>query len=128
MVFLMVNFFPIFLMVFPWVVHPVLFHGLLDMSTNNVLLGKIEGPVWYTIYHHLPVVKGVVPHPSIYQQTNGKMTSMMSTPPVNSSRSRLETTVRPGGQGTSAELAVAVLGFARQQGGLEDALPAEWMA
>jgi len=20
---------------------------------------KIEGPVWYTIYHHLPVVKGV---------------------------------------------------------------------
>jgi len=27
--------------------------------TNNVLLVKIEGPVWYTIYHHLPVVKGV---------------------------------------------------------------------
>jgi hypothetical protein len=26
---------------------------------NNVLLVKIEGPVWYTIYHHLPVVKGV---------------------------------------------------------------------
>ena len=23
---------------------------------NNVLLVKIEGPVWYTIYHHLPVV------------------------------------------------------------------------
>ena len=27
--------------------------------TNNVLLVKIEGPVWYTIYHHLPVVEGV---------------------------------------------------------------------
>jgi hypothetical protein len=26
---------------------------------NNVLLVKIEGPGWYTIYHHLPVVKGV---------------------------------------------------------------------
>jgi len=26
---------------------------------NNVLLIKIEGPVWCTIYHHLPVVKGV---------------------------------------------------------------------
>ena len=22
-------------------------------------IGYIEGPVWYTIYHHLPVVKGV---------------------------------------------------------------------
>jgi len=27
-------------------------------NPNNVLLVKIEGPVWYTIYH-LPVVKGV---------------------------------------------------------------------
>ena len=26
---------------------------------KNVLLVKIEGPVWYTIYHPLPVVKGV---------------------------------------------------------------------
>ena len=26
---------------------------------NNVLLVKIEGSVWYTIYHQLPVVKGV---------------------------------------------------------------------
>ena len=24
--------------------------------SNNVLLGRIEGPVWYTIYHQLPVV------------------------------------------------------------------------
>ena len=23
-----------------------------DGFTNNVLLVKIEGPVWYTIYHH----------------------------------------------------------------------------
>ena len=27
--------------------------------SNNVLLVKIEGPLWYTIYHHFPVVKGV---------------------------------------------------------------------
>ena len=26
---------------------------------NNVLLVKIKGPVWYTIYHRLPVVKGI---------------------------------------------------------------------
>ena len=31
---------------------------------NNVLLVQIEGPLWYTIYHHLPVVKGV--HKSFY--------------------------------------------------------------
>ena len=43
---------------------------------NIVLLGKIDGPVWYTIYHHLPVVKGVVSTPSINQATNGKRTSM----------------------------------------------------
>ena len=29
------------------------------IQSNNVLLVKIDGPVWYTIYHHLPVVKGV---------------------------------------------------------------------
>ena len=29
------------------------------MKTNNVLLVIIEGLVRYTIYHHLPVVKGV---------------------------------------------------------------------
>ena len=28
-------------------------------SINHVLLVEIEGPVWYTIYHHLPLVKGV---------------------------------------------------------------------
>jgi hypothetical protein len=43
--------------------------------SNNVLLVKIEGPVWYTIYHHLPVVKGVVSNPSINQPTNGKRIS-----------------------------------------------------
>jgi len=26
---------------------------------NNVLSVNIEGPVWYAIYHHLPVVRGV---------------------------------------------------------------------
>ena len=29
------------------------------LSTNHVLMVKIEGLVWYTIYHHLPVVQGV---------------------------------------------------------------------
>jgi len=29
------------------------------VASNNVPLVKIEGPVWYTIYHHLPVVKGL---------------------------------------------------------------------
>ena len=38
-----------------------------------VLLGKIEGPVWHTIYHHLPVVKGVVSNPSMNQPTNGNL-------------------------------------------------------
>ena len=52
-------------MIFPW-----------NDGINNVLLVKIEGPVWYTIYHHLPVVKGVSPNPSINQPTNGKRTSM----------------------------------------------------
>ena len=28
-------------------------------TSNGVPLVKIEGLVWYTIYHHLPVVKGV---------------------------------------------------------------------
>ena len=36
--------------------------GLRPLS-NNVLLVKIEGSVWYTIYHHLPVVKGVCEKP-----------------------------------------------------------------
>ena len=48
-------------------------------ATNNVLLVKIEGPVWYTIYHHLPVVKGVSSNPSINQPTSGKRTSMSAT-------------------------------------------------
>ena len=38
--------------------------------TNHVLLvKKIEGPVWFTIYHHLPLVEGVVSIPSIHQPT-----------------------------------------------------------
>ena len=31
---------------------------VIRMTTNDILLVKIEGPVWYTIYHHLPVVEG----------------------------------------------------------------------
>jgi hypothetical protein len=38
------------------------------MDSNIVLLGKIEGMVWYTIYCHLP--------PSINQPTSAKRTSM----------------------------------------------------
>ena len=51
--------------------------ALSSVFDNNVLLGKIEGPVWYTIYHLLPVVEGVVSNPSINQPTNGKRTSML---------------------------------------------------
>jgi hypothetical protein len=32
---------------------------------------------WDTIYHHLPIVKGVSSNPSIDQPTNGKRTSMV---------------------------------------------------
>ena len=46
-----------FLLVFFMFSHE--FQELRSVSANNVLLVKIEGPVWYTIYHHLPVVKGV---------------------------------------------------------------------
>ena len=42
------------------------YYGLLTMF-NNVLLGKIEWPVWYTIYHQLPVVKGI--NKPLYQST-----------------------------------------------------------
>ena len=45
------------------------------MICNNLLLVKIEGPVWYTIYLHLPVVKEVCSNPSINQPTNGERTS-----------------------------------------------------
>jgi hypothetical protein len=38
---------------------------------------EIEWPVWYTIYHHLPVAQGVSSNPSIHQPTNGKRTSMI---------------------------------------------------
>ena len=34
-------------------------HGILMVWYNNVPVVKIGGPVWYTIYHHLPLVKGV---------------------------------------------------------------------
>ena len=40
--------------------------------TNNVLLVKIEGAVWYTIYHHLPVVKGSLQTPLLINQKKEK--------------------------------------------------------
>ena len=40
--------------------------------TNNVLLVKIEGVVWYTIYHHLPVVKGLLQTPLLINQKKEK--------------------------------------------------------
>ena len=52
----------------------------IKVTSNNVLLVKIDGPVWYTIYHHLPVVKGVCSNPSINQPTSGKRTSMVTSP------------------------------------------------
>ena len=42
-----------------------------NQSTNNVLLVKIEGSVWYTIYHNLPVVKGVQHTPLLINQPLG---------------------------------------------------------
>ena len=42
------------------------FNGIL--MGNNVLLVKIEGPVWYTIYHHLPVAKGI--NKALYSSTD----------------------------------------------------------
>jgi len=51
----------------------------LGIAANNVLLvKKIEGPVWYTIYHHLPVDKGVNKPLFFHQPTNGKSTSMIA--------------------------------------------------
>ena len=35
---------------------------------NHVLLVKIEGSVWYTIYHQLPIVKGVKQTPPLINQ------------------------------------------------------------
>ena len=68
----------------PW--FPVFFCELGKGSINTVLLVKIEGPVWYTIYH-LPIVKGVSSNPSIHQPTNGKRTSMGSIHAVKLTRS-----------------------------------------
>ena len=44
-------------------------------AINNVLLGKIQEPVWYTIYHQLPVVQWEN-KPLYNQPTNGKRTSI----------------------------------------------------
>ena len=41
-------------------------------DNNNVLLVKIEGPVWHTIYHHLPIVKGAYYTPRLINQPMGK--------------------------------------------------------
>ena len=43
---------------------------------KNIDLVRIEGPVWYTTYQHLHVVKGVVSNHSIYLNANGKRTFM----------------------------------------------------
>ena len=42
------------------------------VPNNNVLLVKIEGPVWHTIYHHLPIVKVVYYTPLLINQPMGK--------------------------------------------------------
>ena len=68
----------------PW--FPVFFCELGKGSINTVLLVKIEGP-GYTIYHHVPIVKGVSSNPSIHQPTNGKRTSMGSIHAVKLTRS-----------------------------------------
>ena len=42
------------------------------VPSNIVLLVKIEGSVWYTIYHHLPIVQGVSSTPLLINQPMGK--------------------------------------------------------
>ena len=37
-----------------------------NVGSNNVLLGKIEGPVWYTIYHQLPCQRGNMVNNPLY--------------------------------------------------------------
>ena len=57
-----------------------LHHQLLVVKLQSCPFGKnLPGPVWYTIYPHLPVVKGASSDPSINQPTNGKRTSMGKT-------------------------------------------------
>ena len=60
-----------------------LFKSAKDPNQFDVLLVKIEGPVWYTIYHHLSsftcCFSGGSSNPSINQPTNGKRTSMIPT-------------------------------------------------
>ena len=47
-------------------------YGYYCFLSDNVLLVKIEGPVWYTIYHHLPIVKGHYYTPLLINQPMGK--------------------------------------------------------
>ena len=42
------------------------------VTAKNVLLVKIKGPVWHTIYHHLPIVKGGYYTPLLINQPMGK--------------------------------------------------------
>ena len=52
--------------------------GLLHGDAIMSQIGENRGASdWYTIYHPLPVVKGVVSTPSINQPTNRKRTSMI---------------------------------------------------
>ena len=54
---------------------PLAYHGkiLQPSSTQfDVLLVEIEGPVWYTICHQLPIVKGVKQTPLLINPPMGK--------------------------------------------------------
>ena len=48
--------------------------NFIEVPSSNVLLVKIEGPVWYTIYHHLRV-KGLVSNPSNQPMREGHLWS-----------------------------------------------------
>jgi len=52
--------------------------------------------VWYTIYHHLPVVKRVPSNPPINQPTNGKRTSMDETTTRHGSMGDLQDPIHGG--------------------------------
>ena len=55
-----------------------------SVASTNVMLIKIEGPRWYTIYHHFLFVNRVVSNPSIHQPTNGKRRSIVAIVYINS--------------------------------------------
>ena len=69
---------------------------------NNVVLVKIDGPVWYTTYHHRNLLLKGKTNPSINQPTNGNLGHQWIHPWVHrasrrQSSSRSPMALSPGG-------------------------------